>query len=96
MISNLANVTPAKPSFATLPLPGIQPCLVNEKGNEIKGNSVEGRLCIKFPWPSIARTIYGDHKRFIETYFSTFKNKILSVFLLTALSSISTDVFTPL
>ena len=75
MISNLANVTPAKPSFATLPLPGIQPCLVNEKGNEIKGNSVEGRLCIKFPWPSIARTIYGNHKRFKETYFSAFHNK---------------------
>ena len=74
MISNLAGVTPAKSTFATLPLPGIQPCLVDEKGNEIKGNSVEGRLCIKFPWPSIARTIYGDHKRFKETYFSTFKN----------------------
>ena len=74
MISNLAGVTPAKSTFATLPLPGIQPCLVDEKGNEIKGNSVEGRLCIKFPWPSIARTIYGDHRRFKETYFSTFKN----------------------
>ena len=75
MISNLANVTPAKPTFATLPLPGIQPCLVNEKGDEINKNSIEGRLCIKFPWPSIARTIYGDHKRFKETYFSTFQNK---------------------
>ena len=74
MISNLAGVTPAKSTFATLPLPGIQPCLVDEKGNEIKGNSVEGRLCIKFPWPSIARTIYGDHQRFKQTYFSTFKN----------------------
>jgi acetyl-CoA synthetase len=75
MISNLAGVTPAKPTFATLPLPGIQPCLVDEKGNEIEGNGVEGRLCIKFPWPSIARTIYGDHKRFKEAYFSTFQNK---------------------
>ncbi|MBC8266980.1 MAG: acetate--CoA ligase [Flavobacteriales bacterium] len=75
MISNLAGVTPSKPTFATLPLPGIQPCLVDEKGEEIKGNSVEGRLCMKFPWPSMARTIYGDHKRFKETYFSTFKNK---------------------
>ena len=75
MISNLAGVTPAKSTFATLPLPGIQPCLVDEKGNEIKGNSVEGRLCIKFPWPSIARTIYGDHQRFKETYFTAFKNK---------------------
>ena len=75
MISNLAGVTPSKPTFATLPLPGIQPCLVDEKGNEIEGNSVKGRLCMKFPWPSIARTIYGDHQRFKETYFSTFPNK---------------------
>ena len=75
MISNLAGVTPSKPTFATLPLPGIQPCLVDEKGNEIEGNSVEGRLCVKFPWPSMARTIYGDHKRFKKTYFSTFPNK---------------------
>ncbi len=75
MISNLAGVTPSKPTFATLPLPGIQPCLVDEKGNEILGNSVEGRLCIKYPWPSIARTIYGNHKRFKDTYFSVFANK---------------------
>jgi acetyl-CoA synthetase len=75
MISNLAGVTPSKPTFATLPLPGIQPCLIDEKGNEILGNSVEGRLCIKHPWPSMARTIYGDHKRFKDTYFSAFENK---------------------
>ena len=75
MISNLAGVTPSKPTFATLPLPGIQPCLVDENGNEIEGDSVEGRLCIKFPWPSMARTIYGDHQRFKDTYFSTFPNK---------------------
>jgi len=75
MISNLAGVTPAKPTFATLPLPGIQPCLVDEKGNELQGNSVEGRLCIKYPWPSMARTIYGDHERFKDTYFSAFENK---------------------
>jgi len=75
MISNLAGVTSAKPTFATLPLPGIQPCLLDEKGEEIEGNSVEGRLCMKFPWPSIARTIYGDHKRFKETYFTTFPKK---------------------
>lgn len=75
MISNLAGVTPSKPTFATLPLPGIQPCLVDEKGNETEGNSVEGRLCVKFPWPSMARTIYGDHKRFKKTYFSTFPKK---------------------
>ena len=75
MISNLAGVTPSKPSFATLPLPGIQPCLVDEKGKEIEGNNVEGKLCIKFPWPSMARTIYGNHKRFKATYFSDFENK---------------------
>ena len=75
MISNLAGVTPSKPSFATLPLPGIQSCLIDENGKELEGNSVEGKLCIKFPWPSMARTIYGDHNRFKETYFSTFKNK---------------------
>ena len=75
MISNLAGVTPSKPSFATLPLPGIQACLVDENGIELEGNSVEGRLCVKFPWPSMARTIYGDHNRFRETYFSVFKNK---------------------
>jgi acetyl-CoA synthetase len=75
MISNLARVTPSKPSFATLPLPGIQPCLVDEIGKEIEGNNIDGRLCIKFPWPSIARTIYGNHKRFMDTYFSDFENK---------------------
>tara|TARA_B100000902_G_scaffold40126_1_gene47725 strand:- start:54039 stop:55934 length:1896 start_codon:yes stop_codon:yes gene_type:complete len=75
MISNIAGVTKSRPTFATLPLPGIQPCLVDDNGIEIQGNSVEGSLCIKYPWPSIARTIYGDHKRFKETYFSKFKNK---------------------
>ena len=75
MISNLADVTPSKPTFATLPLPGIQPCIVDEKGDEINENDIEGRLCIKFPWPSMARTIYGNHKRFKETYFTAFPNK---------------------
>ena len=75
MISNLAGITPSKATYATLPLPGIQPCLMNEKGEEISESNIEGRLCIKFPWPSIARTIYGNHKRFKETYFSTFQNK---------------------
>ena len=75
MISNLAGITPSKPTFATLPLPGIQPCLVDDSGKEILTNSVEGKLCIKFPWPSIARSIYGDHERFKRTYFSTFENK---------------------
>ncbi len=75
MISPIPYSTPTKPTYATLPLPGIQPALMNEKGIEIKGNQVDGRLCIKFPWPSMARTIYGNHKRFKETYFSAFENK---------------------
>ncbi len=74
MISNLAGVTPAKPSYATLPLPGIQPMLVDEKGNEVTGNDVSGNLCIKFPWPSIIRTTYGDHERCRVNYFDTYKN----------------------
>ena len=73
LISALAGVTPTKPSFATLPLPGIQPLLVDDKGNELLGNNVEGNLCIKFPWPSIIRTTYGDHQRCKEAYFSTYK-----------------------
>ena len=74
MISNLAGVTPSKATFATLPLPGIQPCIMDNDGNELNNLNVEGKLCIKFPWPSMARTIYGDHKRFKDTYFSTFEN----------------------
>lgn len=73
LISPLAGITPTKPGFATLPLPGIQPILVDDKGNEITGNNVEGNLCIKFPWPSIIRTTYGDHERCKQTYFSTYK-----------------------
>lgn len=72
LISPLAGITPLKPSFATLPLPGIQPVLVDDKGNEIEGNNVEGNLCIKFPWPSILRTTYGDHERCRQTYFATY------------------------
>lgn len=75
MISNIAGVTPSKPSFATLPLPGVHPCLVDEQGNEIEGNNVSGNLCIKFPWPGIIRTTYGDHERCRQTYFSTYENK---------------------
>lgn len=75
MISPLANITRTKPAFATLPLPGVQPAVMDEQGNEVIGNGVEGRLAIKFPWPSMARTIYGDHKRFRDTYFSTFPGK---------------------
>jgi acetyl-CoA synthetase len=73
MISNLAGVTPGKPSYATLPLPGVQPVLVDEKGEELKGNNVSGNLCIKFPWPSIIRTTYGDHERCRQAYFATYK-----------------------
>jgi len=73
LISNLAGVTKAKPSFATLPLPGVQPLLVDELGNEIEGNEVSGNLCIKFPWPGMLRTTYGDHERCRQTYFSTYK-----------------------
>lgn len=72
LISSLAGVTPTKPSFATLPMPGIQPLLVDDKGNEIIGNEVEGNLCIRFPWPSMIRTTYGDHDRCKKEYFSTY------------------------
>jgi acetyl-CoA synthetase len=72
LISPLAGITKLKPSYATLPLPGVQPILVDDKGNEIKGNNVEGNLCIKYPWPSIIRTTYGDHERCKQTYFATY------------------------
>jgi acetyl-CoA synthetase len=76
MISPIANVTKLKPAHATLPMPGVQPAMMDEHGKEISGNTIgEGRLTIKFPWPSMARTIYGDHQRFKETYFSTFPGK---------------------
>ena len=75
LISSLAGITPEKPSYATLPLPGVQPCLVDAQGNELQGNDVEGILCMKFPWPSILRTTYGDHERCRQTYFSQFENK---------------------
>tara|TARA_R110000868_G_scaffold161201_2_gene391230 strand:+ start:539 stop:2446 length:1908 start_codon:yes stop_codon:yes gene_type:complete len=75
MISPIPFVTPTKPTYATLPLPGIQPVLMDEKRNEIEDNQVVGSLCIKFPWPGIARTIWGDHQRYKETYFSAFPGK---------------------
>lgn len=74
MISNLAGVTPSKPSFATLPLPGVQPVLIDEKGKPIEGNGVTGNLCIKFPWPGMLRTTYGDHERCRLNYFATYDN----------------------
>lgn len=75
MITPIANVTELKPAHATLPLPGVQPAIMDENGKELPGTGVEGRLTIKFPWPSMARTIYGDHQRFRDTYFSTFPGK---------------------
>ncbi|TDD76360.1 acetate--CoA ligase [Flavobacterium caseinilyticum] len=75
MISPIAFVTPTKPTYASLPLPGIQPVLMDERRNEIEGNQVTGSLCIKFPWPGIARTIWGDHQRYKDTYFSAFPGK---------------------
>ena len=75
MIAPLAFTTPTKPTYATLPLPGIQPVLMDDKRNEIEGNQVDGSLCIKFPWPGIARTIWGDHQRYKDTYFSAFPGK---------------------
>ncbi|MEH6537535.1 MAG: acetate--CoA ligase [Psychroserpens sp.] len=74
MITPIPFVTPTKPTYATLPFPGIQPALMDENGKEISGNQVDGRLCVKFPWPSMARTIWGNHQRYKDTYFSAFKN----------------------
>jgi acetyl-CoA synthetase len=74
MISPIAGVTPTKPSFATLPLPGIQPVLVDEQGNVLEGPDVSGNLCIKFPWPGMLRSLYKDHERCRLTYFSTYKD----------------------
>ncbi|MAQ62267.1 MAG: acetate--CoA ligase [Flavobacteriales bacterium] len=73
MISPLAGITPNKPAYASLPLPGIQPVIVDSEGNELVGNNVQGNLCIKFPWPSMIRTTYGDHQRCKDTYFSNYK-----------------------
>ncbi|MFZ1256208.1 MAG: acetyl-coenzyme A synthetase, partial [Saprospiraceae bacterium] len=78
LISNLAGVTPAKPSWATLPLPGVQPILVDENGTEVtepnEQGFMKGNLCIKAPWPGIFRTTYGDHERCRLNYFASYKN----------------------
>jgi len=74
LISNLAGITPSKPSYATLPMPGVQPLLVDEKGEEITENNVTGNLCIKSPWPATLRTTYGDHERCRTNYFATYEN----------------------
>ena len=72
MISPLAGIIPTKPAFATLPLPGVQPVVVDKEGNILEGKNVEGNLCIRHPWPGMARTLWGDAERFKEAYFSTF------------------------
>lgn len=74
LITPIAGVTPEIPGYALLPLPGIQPCLMDETGKEIEGNDVSGNLCIKFPWPGMLRTTWGDHERCKQTYFSTYQN----------------------
>jgi len=74
MITPLPGITDAKPTFASYPMPGIQPVLLDADGNLVEGNNVEGLLCIKFPWPSMLRTTYGDHERCRQTYFSVFKD----------------------
>jgi acetyl-CoA synthetase len=76
LISNLAGVTPAKPSWTTLPLPGIQPLLVDEQGKEVtekdEDGMIKGNLCIKAPWPGVLRTTWGDHERCRTNYFATY------------------------
>lgn len=74
LISNMAGITPSKPGYATLPMPGIQPILVDEKGTEITENNITGNLCIKSPWPATIRTTYGDHERCRVNYFATYEN----------------------
>lgn len=78
IISAIPFVTPTKPTYASLPLPGIKPVLMDELRNEIEVNQKIGNLCIELPWPGIARTIWGDHQRFIDTYFTTFPGKYFS------------------
>ncbi|WP_394747284.1 acetate--CoA ligase [Spongiimicrobium salis] len=75
LISPIPYVTPTTPTYATLPFIGIQPALMDENGEEIRENQVDGRLCIKFPWPSMARTIWGNHQRYRDTYFSAYEGK---------------------
>ena len=72
LISPLPGAIPTKPGSATLPFFGIEPVLLTQEGEEIKGNNVSGLLAIKSSWPGQMRTVYGDHKRFVETYFTMF------------------------
>ncbi len=78
LISAIPFVTPTKPTYASLPFPGIKPVIMDELRNEIEGNQKMGNLCIEYPWPAIARTIWGDHQRYIDTYFTTFPGKYFS------------------
>ncbi|MHC4548031.1 MAG: acetate--CoA ligase [Planctomycetota bacterium] len=75
LISGLPGATTMKPGAATFPLPGVRPCVVDDEGRELSGNGVAGNLCITFPWPGMMRTVYGDHARFVDTYFARFKGK---------------------
>ena len=75
LITPLPGATKTKPGSATRPFFGVQPCLVDDQGNEIEGNDVAGNLCLKFPWPGIMRTVYGDHERFVQTYFAMYPGK---------------------
>lgn len=75
LITPLPGITDTKPCFASYPMPGVQPVLVNAQGELVEGNGVEGLLCVKFPWPSMLRTTYGDHERCRQVYFSSFENK---------------------
>jgi acetyl-CoA synthetase len=72
MLSGLGGISPMKPSHAGYPLPGVQPLLVDQNGQEILENEVEGYLCLKYPWPGIIRTTYGDHERCRQSYFATY------------------------
>jgi len=74
MITPLPGITDTKPCFASYPMPGVQPVLLDQNGNELEGNGVEGLLCIKYPWPSMLRTTYGDHERCRTNYFAAFSN----------------------
>jgi acetyl-CoA synthetase len=75
LISPLPGATPAKPGSATFPLPGVRPELVDDEGEVLTGNGVSGNLCLTFPWPGMMRTVYGDHQRFLDTYFKRFPGK---------------------
>lgn len=78
MISPIPYITPTTPTFATLPFIGVLPVLMDNEGNEIKENQRQGKLCIKYPWPAIARTIWGNHQRYKDTYFSDYENYYFS------------------